>query len=157
MIFVRKFNKIPEFYMTFARKVPEFYTILPPLPLPPVSSYAYVEQKQWSKQSNTVTLYNNTRVVLHSCPTIRTRNAQLLSCQVKQRKAISTAIKLTRCNDMAGPRPMPSSQGRVQSASGRYHRFDGTLWLAASFKYLNSTAQCPRRVLCLFTNTTTTV
>ena len=28
MIFARKINKIPEFYMIFARKVPKFYTVI---------------------------------------------------------------------------------------------------------------------------------
>ena len=28
MIFARKINKIPEFYTTFARKMPEFYIII---------------------------------------------------------------------------------------------------------------------------------
>ena len=28
MIFARKINKIPKFYMNFARKMPEFYIII---------------------------------------------------------------------------------------------------------------------------------
>ena len=47
MIFARKINKIPEFYMNFVRKMPEFFIIIawkiiifPEFPLPPVS-YAY--------------------------------------------------------------------------------------------------------------------
>jgi len=30
MIFARKVNKIPEFHMTFARKMPEFYIAIAP-------------------------------------------------------------------------------------------------------------------------------
>jgi len=30
MIFARKINKIPEFHMTFARKMPEFYIAIAP-------------------------------------------------------------------------------------------------------------------------------
>ena len=56
MIFARKINKIPEFYMRFAGKMLEFYTIMAQkyfspfffgggrAPTPPPVSYAYASQ-----------------------------------------------------------------------------------------------------------------
>jgi len=64
MIFARKINKIPKFYMNFARKMPEFYIIIgrkyftrilggtcPPIPLF-FYAYEYCNKKRWSEKTN---------------------------------------------------------------------------------------------------------
>jgi len=70
IIFARKINKIPQFYMIFARKMPEFYIKISPkkvfsrilggtcpLPLPPVS-YTYVDVGLLNRCGSCINVYD---------------------------------------------------------------------------------------------------
>jgi len=95
----------------------------------------------WKSDNNNPKNKHKNNVCGHWGPVSESKNNTILtiaSCKLQhatgnlQQTYITTAIKVAR--KWAAPRPMPANQRRVESASGGYHRLDGTLWLAAACK-----------------------